>query len=155
MLPVIPMEIKNEEDLKKYHETRRKYEENTIRLAEYEDTGLTPEQLREVDRLYEEKCKELTELQELLGKDYNKGCLINKNALIQSVQDLMDDENIDYQPYGFGWRLIERIKNQLTAYDVDKVVEQLEGYCDEAKQFGSDGMLADIIDVVKAGGKND
>ena len=36
----------------------------TDRLAEYEDTGLLPEQIKEVDRLYAEKCKELTELQE-------------------------------------------------------------------------------------------
>lgn len=33
----------------------------TDRLAEYEDIGLTPEQLKEVDRLYAEKCKELAE----------------------------------------------------------------------------------------------
>lgn len=62
LLPIIPMEIRNAEDLEKYHDTRRKYEENTIRLAEYEDTGLTPEQIREIDRLYEEKCKELTSM---------------------------------------------------------------------------------------------
>lgn len=33
------------------------------RLAEYEDTGITPEQIREIDRLYAEKCKELSEIQ--------------------------------------------------------------------------------------------
>lgn len=31
------------------------------RLKEYEDIDLTPEQLKEVDRLYAEKCKELAE----------------------------------------------------------------------------------------------
>lgn len=31
------------------------------KLAAYEDIGLTPEQLKEVDRLYAEKCKELAE----------------------------------------------------------------------------------------------
>lgn len=31
------------------------------RLKEYEDIGLTPEQLREIDKLYAEKCKELAE----------------------------------------------------------------------------------------------
>lgn len=35
----------------------------TDRLAEYEDIGLTPEQLLEIDRLYAEKCKELAELE--------------------------------------------------------------------------------------------
>lgn len=33
------------------------------RLSEYEDIGLLPEQIKEVDRLYAEKCKELAELQ--------------------------------------------------------------------------------------------
>lgn len=32
------------------------------RLTEYEDTGLTPEQIREIDKLYAEKCKELAEI---------------------------------------------------------------------------------------------
>ena len=31
-------------------------------LASYEDLGLTPDQIREVDRLYLEKCKEVSEL---------------------------------------------------------------------------------------------
>ena len=31
------------------------------KLASYEDTGLTPEQIREIDRLYSEKCMELAE----------------------------------------------------------------------------------------------
>lgn len=36
--------------------------ENVLeRLAEYEDIGLTPEQLREIDKLYAEKCKEMAD----------------------------------------------------------------------------------------------
>ena len=31
------------------------------KLAAYEDTGLDPEQIREIDRLYSEKCRELAE----------------------------------------------------------------------------------------------
>lgn len=34
------------------------------RLGEYEDTGLTPEQLRQIDRLYTEKCRKVAELQQ-------------------------------------------------------------------------------------------
>lgn len=34
------------------------------RLANYEETGLTPEQIREIDRLYTEKCREVAELQQ-------------------------------------------------------------------------------------------
>ena len=33
-------------------------------LAAYEDTGLTPGQIREIDRLYEEKCREVAELRQ-------------------------------------------------------------------------------------------
>lgn len=33
-------------------------------LAAYEDTGLTPEQIREIDRLYTEKCREVAELRQ-------------------------------------------------------------------------------------------
>ena len=39
-----------------------------------------------------------------------------------------------------------------TAYDVDKVVEQLEEYREDMEQFKCDGMLSDMIEVVKAGG---
>lgn len=34
------------------------------KLANYEETGLTPEQIREIDRLYEEKCREVAELRQ-------------------------------------------------------------------------------------------
>lgn len=44
------------------------------------------------------------------------------------------------------------INNMPTAYDVDKVVEQLEDYREEMEQFKCGGMLSDMIDVVKAGG---
>ena len=39
-----------------------------------------------------------------------------------------------------------------TAYDVDKVVEQLEEFREETEQFHVSGMLSDIIEVVKGGG---
>lgn len=35
------------------------------RLAKYEDIGLTPEQIREVDKLYTEKCEELARYKKL------------------------------------------------------------------------------------------
>ena len=34
------------------------------RLGEYENTGLTPEQIREIDRLYTEKCREVAEMRQ-------------------------------------------------------------------------------------------
>lgn len=33
------------------------------RLRQYEDTGLTPDQICEIDKLYTEKCREVAELQ--------------------------------------------------------------------------------------------
>jgi len=37
----------------------------TEKLAEYEDLGLTPQQLMEVDKLYLEKCEEVNKLKEI------------------------------------------------------------------------------------------
>lgn len=48
--------------------------------------------------------------------------------------------------------VLKLIENQPTAYDVDKVVAQLEEYREEMEQFKCDGMLSDMIEVVKAGG---
>ena len=39
-----------------------------------------------------------------------------------------------------------------TAYDVNKVVEQLEEYREEMEQFKCGGMLSDMIEIVKGGG---
>lgn len=44
------------------------------------------------------------------------------------------------------------INNMQTAYDLDKVVAQLEEYREEMEQFKCGGMLSDMIEVVKAGG---
>ena len=46
----------------------------------------------------------------------------------------------------------EIIDAQPTAYDPDRVVELLEEFWDEMKQFGCEGMLPDMIEVVKGGG---
>lgn len=37
------------------------------RLKEYEDTGLTPEQMLEMDKLYAEKCKEVASFTKIEG----------------------------------------------------------------------------------------
>lgn len=47
-------------------------------LKSYEDTGLTPEQIREVDHLYTEKCRELA----VLTKNFK--------ALSKSFNEMMD-----------------------------------------------------------------
>ena len=40
------------------------HERCTTQLARYEDTGLTPEQIQEMDRLYTEKCREVAKLRQ-------------------------------------------------------------------------------------------
>jgi hypothetical protein len=48
---------------------------------------------------------------------------------------------------------VKKVINDMpTAYDVDKVVEQLEEFSEEMEQFKCGGMLSDMIEVVKAGG---
>lgn len=39
------------------------------RLSDYEDTGLTPEQIKEMDMLYLEKCKELAKYKKLYNDE--------------------------------------------------------------------------------------
>jgi len=39
------------------------------KLKKYEDTGLMPDQIQELDRLYLEKCQEVTELKKTEGMD--------------------------------------------------------------------------------------
>lgn len=45
-----------------------------------------------------------------------------------------------------------KIVTQPIAYDVYKVVEQLEKFREEMTRFGCDGILTDMIEVVKGGG---
>ena len=77
---------------------------------------------------------------ELIDADKLKADLeksISKNEDMDCLDFLRTASVIDAQP---------------TAYDPDKVVEQLEEFRPEMEQFGCGGMLTDIIDVVKAGG---
>lgn len=46
------------------------------RLAEYEDIGLLPEQIIEVDKLYAEKCKELSELHKSCSSSLKLPCKV-------------------------------------------------------------------------------
>ena len=58
------VERKREDGWEKSYYTKHNKQELVDALAAYEDTGLTPEQLRQIDRLYAEKCRELAELQQ-------------------------------------------------------------------------------------------
>ena len=71
--------------------------------------------------------------------------LIDEEKLMEDMQ-----KTITEQSSTIDW--MNLIYRQPTAYDVDKVVEQLEEFRDEMKMFGCDGLLSDLIEVVKGGG---
>lgn len=86
--------------------------------------------------------------------------LIDADKLIEVLHESLEgdcDLREDYEFMGID----EFIKNQPTAYDVDKVVEQLE---DRSKEYNSGVRLHgkpeeiitnEAIEIVKGGGKND
>lgn len=74
------------------------------RLAEYENTDLTPEQIKEIDRLYAEKCKELAEYKN--SKDQELPCKVGDKVYANSgefgilpytVDCIVIDKKITYQ----------------------------------------------------------
>lgn len=82
ILPMIPMEIKSKEDLDKYHEVRKEYEDMAIKLAEYED--------REEIEDCQYCCGDVD------GRDYllsngNEGIYIDGNG------NLTGDDNFDFE----------------------------------------------------------
>ena len=71
--------------------------------------------------------------------------LIDEEKLMEDIQNTITEKSstIDW---------MNMIYRQPVAYDVDEVVEQLEEFRDEMKMFGCDGLLSDLIEVVKGGG---
>ena len=71
--------------------------------------------------------------------------LIDEEVLMKDIQNTITEKSstIDW---------MNMIYRQPVAYDVDQVVEQLEEFRDEMKMFGCDGLLSDLIEVVKGGG---
>lgn len=61
------------------------------RLKKYEDIGLMPEQLREIDKLYSEKCKELAELEK---KSFSG---IEMVKIWANLQKLKEYQNLEEQ----------------------------------------------------------
>lgn len=83
--------------------TREAKNDVTIRevlnkLAEYEDIGLSPEQIKEVDRLYVKKYKELTEYQHLeeQGKLLRLPCAVGDKLFVinKNRNNLITEENV-------------------------------------------------------------
>lgn len=60
------------------------------RLKAYEDIGLTPEQLREVDRLYAEKCRELADAQRTLSLRIKEGKVKKDVSMSEAEMEVME-----------------------------------------------------------------
>ena len=71
------------------------------------------------------------------------GRLIDADAFERSVMfgDAEDMQDVIYA-----------LREYPTAYDPDKVVEQMEEFRGEMEQFGCSSMLADMIEIVRGGG---
>lgn len=74
------------------------------------------------------------------------GRLIDADALIAELNE---------KGIPFNAQINGIIMSQLTAYDVDKVVEQIRDMQAEMEQFGLGDMPSDIIEIVKGGGVNE
>ena len=86
--------------------------------------------------------------------------LIDADALLEQY-NLKDatkygNKDAEQQAHSYStmmlYEIADIIEDAPTAYDMDKVVEQLEEYREEMEQFKRGGMLSEMIDVVKAGG---
>ena len=86
--------------------------------------------------------------------------LIDADALLEQY-NLKDatkygNKDAEQQAHSYStmmlYEIADMIEDAPTAYDTDKVVEQLEEFREEMEQFKCGGMLSDMIEVVKAGG---
>ncbi len=66
------------------------------RLADFEDIGLTPEQLREVDKLYTEKCEELAKCKKQLEKFEQLGIAKNATTKADRIRSMSDEELAEF-----------------------------------------------------------
>ena len=72
----------------------------------------------------------------------------NRDEFMEEVYDILSDEPDNIKAN----LIIDAFDEIPTAYDPDKVVEQLEEFRGEMEQFGCSSMLADMIEIVRGGG---
>ena len=104
-----------------------------------------------------ERCDGLT------GDDICKSCeiavAINALDAVQRVGDTIAE--LEEQRYYKAAEIVRKAaKNKFAAYDVDKVIEQLEEYIEEYSELDENGLhnlkwcaMQEALDVVKRGGK--
>ena len=86
--------------------------------------------------------------------------LIDADALLEqyNLKDVTKYGNKDAEQQAHSYstmmlyEIADMIESAPTAYETDKVVEQLEEFREEVEQFKFGGMLSDMIEVVKGGG---
>lgn len=89
MIVVERLTHKRANGIKEGYWSPNKKQELVDTLAAYEDTGLTAEQIREIDRLYAEKCREVTELRQQHGTEgwaNRMSDLISRKMLIENLK---------------------------------------------------------------------
>lgn len=72
----------------------------------------------------------------------------NRDEFMEEVYDILSDEPDNIKAN----LIIDAFDEIPTAYDPDKVVEQMEEFRGEMEQFGCSSMLADMIEIVRGGG---
>lgn len=79
--------------------------------------------------------------------------LISRSELIKVLKERATNEAIAgyMTAYDVTNSIIDEAEEQPNAYDVEKVIEHLEEYREEMKQFGCDGILTDMLEIVKQG----
>ena len=83
--------------------------------------------------------------------------LIDADALLEHIKKL--ECHAENKKYEQGLNdflqcyLPQIIDNQPTAYDVEKVVAEIEEYYEEAEQHRFASAISDIVEVVRNGGK--
>lgn len=83
--------------------------------------------------------------------------LIDADALIKELVSNEIQPSKDIENYIEGWcegynTVVDIINEQPTAYDVEKVVADIEEFYAEAEHYGFASALSDIVEVVKRGG---
>lgn len=75
-------------------------------LKKYEDIGLAPEQMREIDRLYAEKCRELAELQ---SRRISVEDLHQMSNYDPSIHDGIHTVRITLQQWNYTGHILQRV----------------------------------------------
>ena len=104
------------------------------KLAEYEDTDLTPEQIIEIDKMYAEKCREVAELKKQIPFDIP--CYIGSD-----VYFIPSRVNYDLNKLN-GHEENNRVYHQ----KIERIVFTERGWyleCDEDLEYGTDHILVD------------